>query len=173
MRNILRWLPSKGPFIFTGNASTVTTPGTQKPKFDLKASLSRPLTYKPHTGTGTDFCRGEMVKNATTNTSADVCILFKGKLKPFGDAKENASANKSLVTVSSHQKNYKQHQARTRFVLSWSRPCLTSTHRFPHTVGPPWLFVCSFREDRRAEQAKDRKQKKEGVLGARRGLVMM
>ncbi|CAG13254.1 unnamed protein product, partial [Tetraodon nigroviridis] len=103
-----------GPFVFTGNASCVSTPGTQKPKFDLKASLSRPLTYKPHTG----------------------------KLKPFGDAKENPSANKSLVSVGTRQKNYKQHQAKTR-------------------------------EDRRAEQAKDRRQKKEGVLGARRGLVMM
>uniref|UniRef100_H3DPV8 Nucleolar and spindle associated protein 1 n=1 Tax=Tetraodon nigroviridis TaxID=99883 RepID=H3DPV8_TETNG len=104
----------EGPFVFTGNASCVSTPGTQKPKFDLKASLSRPLTYKPHTG----------------------------KLKPFGDAKENPSANKSLVSVGTRQKNYKQHQAKTR-------------------------------EDRRAEQAKDRRQKKEGVLGARRGLVMM
>lgn len=103
-----------GAFIFTGNTSTVTTPKTQKPQFDLKASLSRPLNYKPHTG----------------------------KLKPFGDVQENASANKSLVAVSTHQKNYKQHQAKTR-------------------------------EDRRAEQVKGRKQKKEGVLGARRGLVMM
>ncbi|KAM7403565.1 hypothetical protein PAMA_004154 [Pampus argenteus] len=53
-----------GPFVFTGNTSTITTPGTQKkPNFDLKASLSRPLTYKPHTG----------------------------KLKPFEEAKENKS----------------------------------------------------------------------------------
>ncbi|XP_053192159.1 nucleolar and spindle-associated protein 1 [Scomber japonicus] len=75
-----------GPFVFIGNTSTNTTPGTQKKtNFDLKASLSRPLSYKPHTG----------------------------KLKPFGEAKENAAGNKSLVS-NSHQKNYKQHQVQTR-----------------------------------------------------------
>lgn len=42
------------------------------------------------------------------------------------------SADKSLDSVSSHQKNYKRHQAKTR-------------------------------EDLRAEQVRDRKQKKEGV----------
>ncbi|CAK6975610.1 nucleolar and spindle-associated protein 1 [Scomber scombrus] len=105
---------SPGPFVFIGNTSTNTTPGTQKkPNFDLKASLSRPLSYKPHTG----------------------------KLKPFGDAKENASGNKSLVS-NSHQKNYKQHQVQTR-------------------------------AERRTKHTEDRKQKKENMLGARRGLVMM
>ncbi|KAG7510412.1 nucleolar and spindle-associated protein 1 [Solea senegalensis] len=104
-----------GPFVFTGNTSTSTTPGTQKTSFDLKASLSRPLTYKPHTG----------------------------KLKPFGDTKENptVAANKSLI-ANSHQKNYKQHQVQTR-------------------------------EDRREKHAANRKQKKQNMLGARRGLVMM
>ncbi|XP_070698938.1 nucleolar and spindle-associated protein 1 [Pempheris klunzingeri] len=103
-----------GPFVFTGNTSTSTTPGTnKKPQFDLKASLSRPLGYKPHAG----------------------------KLKPFGETKENAAENKSLIS-NSHQKNYKQHQVQTR-------------------------------EDRRAKKTEDRKQKKEGMLGARRGLVMM
>lgn len=48
-------LHSKGPFVFSGNTSTVATPGTQKAKFDLKASLSRPLTYKPHAGTRPGF----------------------------------------------------------------------------------------------------------------------
>ncbi|XP_068608101.1 nucleolar and spindle-associated protein 1 [Brachionichthys hirsutus] len=104
-----------GTFVFTGNTSTSTTPGTQtKSKFDLKASLSRPLTYKPHTG----------------------------KLKVFGETTENTAGNKSLNSVSSHQKNYKQHQVQTR-------------------------------EDRRTRQMDNRKQKKDDVLGARRGLVMM
>ncbi|KAK5857959.1 hypothetical protein PBY51_011167 [Eleginops maclovinus] len=103
-----------GAFVFTGNTSAVITPGTQKkPTFDLKASLSRPLSYKPHTG----------------------------KLKPLADANENPAANKSLVS-NSHQKNYKQHQVGTR-------------------------------GDRRVKHEEVRKQKKENLLGARRGLVMV
>ncbi|XP_030628212.1 nucleolar and spindle-associated protein 1 [Chanos chanos] len=105
--------PGTTPFIFSGNTSLSNTPGTNKKKtFDLKASLSRPLTYKPH----------------------------KGKLKPFGPAQENTNLNKSQ-TISSQQKNYKQHQVQTR-------------------------------EDRRTKHTEDRKQKKEKMLGARRGLVM-
>ncbi|XP_072221663.1 nucleolar and spindle-associated protein 1 [Leuresthes tenuis] len=103
-----------GPFVFTGNTSTLTTPGTQKkPSFDLKASLSRPLAYKPH----------------------------KGKLKPFGDAKENSAENNS-VTSNAHQESYKQHKVQSR-------------------------------EDRRTKKMEDRKQKKQSMLGARRGLVIM
>ncbi|CAN9501965.1 unnamed protein product [Ophioblennius macclurei] len=105
--------PSK-PFLFTGNTSMSSTPGTQKKQnFDLKASLARPLSYKPHTG----------------------------KLKPFGDVKENASANKSMTT-NPRQDNYKQHKVQTR-------------------------------EDRRTKTAAGRREKKDGLLGARRGLVMM
>ncbi|KAK9533997.1 hypothetical protein VZT92_009074 [Zoarces viviparus] len=77
---------SPGAFVFIGNTSTSTTPGTQnKPAFDLKASLSRALTYKPHSG----------------------------KLKPFAANQENATANKSLIG-NSHQKNYKQPKVQTR-----------------------------------------------------------
>ncbi|KAK7148384.1 hypothetical protein R3I93_012644 [Phoxinus phoxinus] len=107
--------PGVTPFVFNGNnsMSAGTTPGTtNKNTFDLKASLSRPLTYKPH----------------------------KGKLKVFGAAQENTELNKSQ-TVPSHQKNYKQHQVQTR-------------------------------EERRVKHTVDRKQKKENMLGARRGLVM-
>ncbi|XP_077416143.1 nucleolar and spindle-associated protein 1-like isoform X2 [Vanacampus margaritifer] len=72
-------------FVFTGNTSA--TPGTQKkPVFDLKASLSRPLSYKPHAG----------------------------KLKPFdAKGKDDTEANKSLV-AESRKKNYKQHRVQTR-----------------------------------------------------------
>ncbi|XP_067277261.1 nucleolar and spindle-associated protein 1 [Pseudorasbora parva] len=111
--NAINKTPGVAPFVFNGNNSISITPGTNKKNaFDLKASLSRPLTYKPH----------------------------KGKLKPFGDAQENTALNKSQ-TVPSHQKNYKQHQVQTR-------------------------------EGRRAKHTEERKQKKEKVLGARRGLVM-
>uniref|UniRef100_A0A8C1B5D9 Nucleolar and spindle associated protein 1 n=2 Tax=Cyprinus carpio TaxID=7962 RepID=A0A8C1B5D9_CYPCA len=78
--------PGVTPFVFNGNNSESVTPSmTKKSAFDLKASLSRPLTYKPH----------------------------KGKLKPFGAQQENTALNKSQ-TVPSHQKNYKQHQVQTR-----------------------------------------------------------
>nr|XP_055025944.1 nucleolar and spindle-associated protein 1 [Misgurnus anguillicaudatus] len=105
--------PGVNPFVFSGNNSMSVTPGTtKKSTFDLKASLSRPLTYQPH----------------------------KGKLKPFAEAKENVALNKSQ-TVPSHQKNYKQHQVQTR-------------------------------EERRVKQNEERKQKKEKMMGTRRGLVM-
>ncbi|XP_056151427.1 nucleolar and spindle-associated protein 1 [Lampris incognitus] len=102
-----------GPFVFTGNTSVSNTPGTNKKlTFDLKASLSRPLAYKPH----------------------------KGKLKPFGESKENAEKNQP-PSSHSRQKRYKQHQVQTR-------------------------------EERRATHLDGRKQKKERMLGARRGLLM-
>ncbi|XP_068435751.1 nucleolar and spindle-associated protein 1 [Clinocottus analis] len=101
-----------GAFVFTGNTSTSTST-SKKSDFDLKASLSRPLGYKPHAG----------------------------KLKPFGGDQENTAANKSLIS-NSHQKNYKQHQVQTR-------------------------------GERREKHVESRKQKKESMLGARRGLVMM
>lgn len=111
--------PGVTPFVFNGNNSMSVTPGvTKNTTFDLKTSLSRPLTYKPH----------------------------KGKLKPFGAQQENTALHKSVhtdsgVTVPSHQKNYKQHQVQTR-------------------------------EERRAKHTEDRKQKKEKMLGSRRGLVI-
>ncbi|XP_062325827.1 nucleolar and spindle-associated protein 1 [Osmerus eperlanus] len=95
-------------FVFNGNTSISNTPGTNKKStFDLKASLSRPLSYKPH----------------------------KGKLRPFGPTQETS------VEIPSNQKNYKQHKVHTR-------------------------------EERRTKHKEDRKQKKENMLGARRGLTM-
>nr|XP_029503026.1 nucleolar and spindle-associated protein 1 isoform X1 [Oncorhynchus nerka] len=98
-------------FVFNANTSVLSNcPETnKKANFDLKASLSKNLTYKPH----------------------------KGKLKPFMVAQENTVDQ----SVPSHQKNYKQHSVQTR-------------------------------EERRTKQTEDRKQKKEKVLGARRGLVL-
>ncbi|XP_005006276.1 nucleolar and spindle-associated protein 1 [Cavia porcellus] len=73
------------PFNLT--AKGMQTPvSSKKPVFDLKASLSRPLNYEPH----------------------------KGKLKPWGQSKENNSLNEHVSRVSYHKKTYKQPPLHTR-----------------------------------------------------------
>ncbi|XP_008057968.1 nucleolar and spindle-associated protein 1 isoform X2 [Carlito syrichta] len=73
------------PFKLTTEA-TQTPVSSKKPVFDLKASLSRPLNYEPH----------------------------KGKLKPWGQSKENNSLNEHGNRVNFHKKNYKQPRLQTR-----------------------------------------------------------
>ncbi|XP_048394391.1 nucleolar and spindle-associated protein 1 [Stegostoma tigrinum] len=99
------------PYQFSGN----TTPGTKK-KFDLQASLSRPLRYKPH----------------------------KGKLKSWEEMKENKMTQSKTLHMSawSHKKDPKQPKLQTR-------------------------------ENRRETFLEERKERKNNVIGARRGLVMM
>ncbi|KAM7156521.1 nucleolar and spindle-associated protein 1 isoform 1-T1 [Molossus nigricans] len=73
------------PFKLTSEAAQ-TPVSNRRPVFDLKASLSRPLNYEPH----------------------------KGKLKPWGQSKENKSLNEHVSRVSFHKKTYKQPRLQTR-----------------------------------------------------------
>uniref|UniRef100_A0A2K6MPI7 Nucleolar and spindle associated protein 1 n=1 Tax=Rhinopithecus bieti TaxID=61621 RepID=A0A2K6MPI7_RHIBE len=72
------------PFKLTTEA-TQTPVSNKKPVFDLKASLSRPLNYEPH----------------------------KGKLKPWGQSKENNYLNQHINRINFYKKTYKQPHLQT------------------------------------------------------------
>ncbi|CAK7312954.1 Nucleolar and spindle-associated protein 1 [Vulpes lagopus] len=73
------------PFKLTTEAAQ-TPVSNKKPVFDLKASLSRPLNCEPH----------------------------KGKLKPWGQPKENSSLKQHANRVRFHKKTYKQPPLQTQ-----------------------------------------------------------
>ncbi|XP_032031639.1 nucleolar and spindle-associated protein 1 isoform X1 [Hylobates moloch] len=73
------------PFKLTTEA-TQTPVSSKKPVFDLKASLSRPLNYEPH----------------------------KGKLKPWGQSKENNYLNQHVNRINFYKKTYKQPHLQTK-----------------------------------------------------------
>ncbi|XP_070923166.1 nucleolar and spindle-associated protein 1 isoform X4 [Macaca nemestrina] len=73
------------PFKLTTEA-TQTPVSNKKPVFDLKASLSRPLNYEPH----------------------------KGKLKPWGQSKENNYLNQRVNRINFYKKTYKQPHLQTK-----------------------------------------------------------
>ncbi|XP_003266797.2 nucleolar and spindle-associated protein 1 isoform X1 [Nomascus leucogenys] len=73
------------PFKLTTEA-TQTPVSSKKPMFDLKASLSRPLNYEPH----------------------------KGKLKPWGQSKENNYLNQHVNRINFYKKTYKQPHLQTK-----------------------------------------------------------
>ncbi|XP_050655486.1 nucleolar and spindle-associated protein 1 isoform X1 [Macaca thibetana thibetana] len=73
------------PFKLTTEA-TQTPVSNKKPVFDLKASLSRPLNYEPH----------------------------KGKLKPWGQSKENNYLNQHVNRIHFYKKTYKQPHLQTK-----------------------------------------------------------
>lgn len=78
------------------------------------------------------------------------------------------SASKSLVTADSHQKMYKQQRVQTRYVSS-----LSITDRCTGLAESVTLSSFLNREERRNQQVVGRRQKKQDLLGARRGLVML
>lgn len=78
------------------------------------------------------------------------------------------SANKSLDSVNSHQEMYKQQRVQTRYVSS-----VRITNCCRGLAESVTLISFLNREERRNQQAVGRRQKKQDLLGARRGLVML
>uniref|UniRef100_A0A2K5PCD2 Nucleolar and spindle-associated protein 1 n=1 Tax=Cebus imitator TaxID=2715852 RepID=A0A2K5PCD2_CEBIM len=73
------------PFKLTTEAMQ-TSFSNKRPVFDLKGSLSRPLNYEPH----------------------------KGKLKPWGQSKENNDLNGHVNRINFHKETYKQPRLQTK-----------------------------------------------------------
>nr|XP_014336377.1 PREDICTED: nucleolar and spindle-associated protein 1 isoform X4 [Bos mutus] len=106
-----------------------------------KRSLTKtPARKSPHVTTSGNTPKGQAVlgthKLKTTRGES-----VAGKLKPWGQSKENNSLHEHVNRVSFHKKTYKQPRLQTR-------------------------------EEQRKKHERERKEKKEKVLGVRRGLII-
>jgi len=100
-RNNRKSRASMTPFKPGGNVSIINTPqSTKKPKFDLKASLKKPLTYVPHKGPLKDF--GTSEKKASLREKSK--NMRKNKVTSRDQRRKQHRENKASVRDANRMK---------------------------------------------------------------------